>query len=138
MECIAYCSRHSRISCHFCNHSISCDTSFGNLFHSLVYFLRRAICYEIIAFGYHSPDLLLWNRPIQNNRVPMFFMLVIASRHRFVGTSPEVAPLGIDFHIQIYISVTVVDPQKYFSIFFYSYHLPVLITERVLLVHVVK
>lgn len=38
-------------------------------------------CYQIVTLSDHPLNLVLWHRTIQNNRVPMLFILMIPRNH---------------------------------------------------------
>ncbi len=47
----------------------------------------------------HFLDFVIWNRTIQNNRIPMFFVHVVAGYHCIIMLPQDDGPVGIAFQV---------------------------------------
>ena len=112
--------------------------TFWNLFDCLVYSFCRAVCDDIIAFRDHSFDIFIWYSSIQNDGIPVLFILVVTCDHGIIRRPPEVTPLRIYLDIQIDISVFFVDPEECFLTFLHAHQLPVLVFKRAFLIYIFK
>lgn len=75
--------------------------------HSLMFF-----CNQIITLRNHPPDLLVRDTAVQDNGVPMFFVLMIPRQHRGIGVPPEITPPWINLYIHPNLTVTLIGPGK--------------------------
>lgn len=68
--------------------------------------------YECIAFSNHLFNDLFWNGPVQNQGIPVFFVLVVGGNYRWVGIPPEIPPFRINFYIYPDVSIPFIGPGK--------------------------
>ena len=138
MQGIADRARHVRVTCQRRNHPIGCDTAFGDFFDRLVDALGGTIRNQIVAFGNHAFDILRGNGAVQNNRIPVHFVLMIARNHGRIGVPPEITPFGRYLYIQIEISPSVVNPEKGLFASLDAHQLPVLVAKGSFCVYIRK
>ncbi len=94
--------------------------------------------YQIVTFRNHAPDVLIRYRTVQNHRIPVLLVLMIARQHGRVSLPPEITPRRIDFHIDPHASFIFIRPQKRLSISAASYQNPVGIMKWHVLIYVRK
>ena len=112
--------------------------TFRNLLNRFVDSFGRTVCDQIITFGDHPADLFFRDRSVQNDRVPVLFVLMIAGDYRIIGRAPEISPFRRNLHIQIDKTIALIDPEKCFFTSTNPDKLPVGIVKRFFFVHVVK
>ena len=86
-------------------------------------------CYQIVTLSNHPLNLILRHRTIQNNRVPMLFILMISRNHGRICTSPQIPPFRIHLNIDTNVSIPFIRPQKSLFMFPYPDKLPVRIMK---------
>ena len=94
--------------------------------------------HQIITLPNHPPNILLRNRPIQNNRIPVLLILMIPRNHRLICAAPEIPPFRINLHIQINIPVSFISPKESLPAPLHSHKLPVIVMKRRILICIGK
>ena len=138
MQRISYRSCHLRLTSHGCDLTIGRHMTFRNLFYCFVDPFGWTVCDQIITFGDHPADLLFWDRSVQNDRVPVFLVQMIAGSYRIIGRAPEIPPFRRNLHVQIDKAVALIDPEKCFFTSTNPDKLPVGIVKRFFFVNIVK
>ena len=82
--------------------------------------------HQIVAFRNHSFNLFLRHRSVQNHRIPVFLVLMIARLHRRVSIPPKLSPLRAYLHVNAKSPVSLIGPEKHFFVLFQFNHFQVL------------
>ena len=90
---------------------------------------------QVITGGDHHPDIVVRNRSIQNNRIPVGLIQMICRYNRRISIPPEPYPFRSAFHIDPDMSVFWKDPGEYFSGMFMPHHAPVRVVKRIVFVY---
>ena len=134
MKRISNRTRHFFISCHGSNLSVSCHMPFRNLFHCFINPFCRIIRDKFITLINHFSNIRIRDGSIQNNRIPVFLVLMPSRYYGIIDTTPEISALRRYLYIQTEKSFPFISPQKNFFTFFHSYKLPVGISKRCVLI----
>ena len=98
----------------------------------------RTVRNLLVALPDHPLNILIGNASVQNDRVPMLFILMIARRDRRIDASPEIPPRRIGLNIQMDQPVLFIGPEKRFFASLHSDKLPIWIMKRRLLIGILK
>ena len=93
---------------------------------------------QIIAFSYHSPNILFRYTIVQNHRIPMFFVHMISRDYGIICLPPKITPFRVAFHIDPYMAIPLKYPCKYTFVCTDSHTGPVRIMKWIILIYIRK
>ena len=134
MQRIAHSPGHPLVSGHRSHLPIRRHAPLRYPLHRLIYPLRRTIGHQVVALRNHPLNLIGRNTPIQNNRIPVFLILMPPRHHRFVDIAPQVTPLRRHLHVEIDEAIPLIRPQKCLPAPLHAHQLPIVVMKRRILI----